>query len=157
MLPSWGSSHPRLTVPMLTTAEKHLEPRIKRRTRKSTTTLKSMSSRNPRLPFGRTATRPTPFTKAAKLPRGPCRQTFRRAQEFIIWSSATSPRRSGERRVGNECRSRWSPYHLKKKRRVLCEQFRFNWPLCYIKSVGGSPEACQSCFFKQKTAYEIHR
>src|SRR2546430_14844710 len=24
--------------------------------------------------------------------------------------------RSGERRVGEECRSRWSPYHLKKKR-----------------------------------------
>src|SRR3712207_9176099 len=26
--------------------------------------------------------------------------------------------RSEERRVGKECRSRWSPYHLKKKRRV---------------------------------------
>src|SRR2546430_16085596 len=25
--------------------------------------------------------------------------------------------RSGERRVGEECRSRWAPYHLKKKRR----------------------------------------
>src|SRR5256885_17194559 len=25
--------------------------------------------------------------------------------------------RSGERRVGEECRSRWSPYHLKKKKR----------------------------------------
>src|SRR5256885_13093571 len=25
------------------------------------------------------------------------------------------PRRSGERRVGKECRSRWSPDHLKKK------------------------------------------
>src|SRR5690349_24847108 len=25
-------------------------------------------------------------------------------------------RRSEERRVGKECRSRWSPYHLKKKR-----------------------------------------
>src|SRR5256885_16192764 len=24
--------------------------------------------------------------------------------------------RSGERRVGKECRSRWSPYHLKKKK-----------------------------------------
>src|SRR5215813_14514714 len=27
-------------------------------------------------------------------------------------------RRSEERRVGKECRSRWSPYHSKKKRRV---------------------------------------
>src|SRR2546430_17729570 len=26
--------------------------------------------------------------------------------------------RSEERRVGKECRSRWSPYHLKKKRKV---------------------------------------
>src|SRR5258708_31130364 len=26
-------------------------------------------------------------------------------------------RRSEERRVGEECRSRWSPYHLKKKKR----------------------------------------
>src|SRR2546430_14997776 len=26
--------------------------------------------------------------------------------------------RSGERRVGEECRSRWSPYHLKKKKRM---------------------------------------
>src|SRR5256885_12338006 len=25
--------------------------------------------------------------------------------------------RSGERRVGEECRSRWSPYHLKKKKK----------------------------------------
>src|SRR5256885_16668566 len=28
--------------------------------------------------------------------------------------------RSEERRVGKECRSRWSPYHLKKKDRVMC-------------------------------------
>src|SRR5256886_17360637 len=27
-----------------------------------------------------------------------------------------SPTRSEERRVGEECRSRWSPYHLKKKK-----------------------------------------
>src|SRR5256885_15608141 len=27
-----------------------------------------------------------------------------------------SPSRSEERRVGKECRSRWSPYHLKKKK-----------------------------------------
>src|SRR5256886_13668901 len=26
--------------------------------------------------------------------------------------------RSGERRVGEECRSRWAPYHLKKKKKI---------------------------------------
>src|SRR6266705_3627223 len=34
------------------------------------------------------------------------------------WTStrtAISPARSEERRVGKECRSRWSPYYLKKK------------------------------------------
>src|SRR6267154_4294397 len=30
-------------------------------------------------------------------------------------SPAPAPRRSEERRVGKECRSRWSPYHEKKK------------------------------------------
>src|SRR6266705_5868086 len=32
-------------------------------------------------------------------------------------------RRSEERRVGKECRSRWSPYHLKKKKKT---EFRTN-------------------------------
>src|SRR3970282_2777433 len=32
------------------------------------------------------------------------------------------PRRSEERRVGKECRSRWSPYHLKKKDRAEMKQ-----------------------------------
>src|SRR5687768_18443409 len=31
-----------------------------------------------------------------------------------VWD-LTSPERSEERRVGKECRSRWSPYHGKKK------------------------------------------
>src|SRR6266852_8859556 len=30
-------------------------------------------------------------------------------------------RRSEERRVGKECRSRWSPYHLKKKKKIKRE------------------------------------
>src|SRR2546430_17255181 len=33
-------------------------------------------------------------------------------------SHATTPR-SEERRVGEECRSRWAPYHLKKKKEEL--------------------------------------
>ena len=28
-----------------------------------------------------------------------------------VWDSAFDPQRSEERRVGKECRSRWSPYH----------------------------------------------
>src|SRR3712207_9274893 len=28
-----------------------------------------------------------------------------------LWSTITAPARSEERRVGKECRSRWSPYH----------------------------------------------
>src|SRR2546427_10842425 len=35
---------------------------------------------------------------------------------FLVWAAVTlggfvSPTRSEERRVGKECRSRWSPYH----------------------------------------------
>ena len=29
----------------------------------------------------------------------------------ILWAAVTVGRRSEERRVGKECRSRWSPYH----------------------------------------------
>src|SRR5256886_9958539 len=32
--------------------------------------------------------------------------------------------RSEERRVGEECRSRWSPYHLKKKKKKIVELAR---------------------------------
>src|SRR5690242_21734508 len=33
----------------------------------------------------------------------------------IAWPSPLPQVRSEERRVGKECRSRWSPYHVKKK------------------------------------------
>src|SRR5690348_18456202 len=39
--------------------------------------------------------------------------TFSFTYAFIPWIIATT--RSEERRVGKECRSRWSPYHEKKK------------------------------------------
>src|SRR2546429_5423399 len=42
----------------------------------------------------------------ALFPRQPARGVRRQTQTG----------RSEERRVGKECRSRWSPYHLKKKR-----------------------------------------
>src|SRR2546430_15465339 len=34
-------------------------------------------------------------------------------------SSSALHSRSEERRVGKECRSRWSPYHLKKKKKYI--------------------------------------
>src|SRR5258708_36471851 len=37
-------------------------------------------------------------------------------------ASESGEKRSEERRVGEECRSRWSPYHLKKKRKKKREQ-----------------------------------
>src|SRR5215204_4328618 len=83
----------------------------------------------------------------------------------LIWyrvtASEISPskaRRSEERRVGKECRSRWSPYHSKKKNRRLSA----------LSSASSSPRWITRCprsramlssglffFFKQKTAYEI--
>src|SRR5262245_63658355 len=40
-------------------------------------------------------------------------------QTFVDFQSQLSPRRSEERRVGKECRSRWSTYHSKKKKNEL--------------------------------------
>src|SRR5437773_11049659 len=34
--------------------------------------------------------------------------------------------RSEERRVGKECRSRWSPYHEKKKNKKQCNKYNSN-------------------------------
>src|SRR6266566_4931026 len=42
--------------------------------------------------------------------------------------SPSRPRRSEERRVGKECRSRWSPYHEKKKREVRRFPVRYKIP-----------------------------
>src|SRR5215203_992724 len=49
-------------------------------------------------------------THASSCP-GPLRQC-RAGQMMMAWSE-----RSEERRVGKECRSRWSPYHYKKKKK----------------------------------------
>src|SRR6266513_1848927 len=46
-----------------------------------------------------------------------------------------SRERSEERRVGKECRSRWSPYHEKKKRRVVNDSTMYG-PLDLIISEG---------------------
>src|SRR5256885_10010683 len=38
-------------------------------------------------------------------------------QHDLVGDQRSGGRRSEERRVGEECRSRWAPYHLKKKKR----------------------------------------
>src|SRR6266581_7941468 len=43
----------------------------------------------------------------------------RRAPSMPHSSKVIAPTRSEERRVGKECRSRWSPYHLKKKKIMI--------------------------------------
>src|SRR5687767_15957603 len=42
----------------------------------------------------------------------------------MIMTSVSSPFRSEERRVGKECRSRWSPYHQKKEQRRSYERHK---------------------------------
>src|SRR3712207_9064218 len=42
-----------------------------------------------------------------------------------IAGSVTGGPRSGERRVGEECRSRWSAYHLKKKQHNNLASYKF--------------------------------
>src|SRR5438132_13202849 len=42
------------------------------------------------------------------------RRRARRVRALRWWACRSTPR-SEERRVGKECRSRWSPYHEKKK------------------------------------------
>src|SRR5690554_3020024 len=44
---------------------------------------------------------------------------FLSAQKLIFDSDSPLDMRSEERRVGKECRSRWSPYHEKKKQRSI--------------------------------------
>src|SRR2546430_4037282 len=52
----------------------------------------------------------TPATSARATPMGRCGSpTGRRTSTSAV--ASTCPPRSEERRVGKECRSRWSPYH----------------------------------------------
>src|SRR5687768_7130078 len=48
------------------------------------------------------------------VPRNGCGRPGRAPERFLPLD-ITSLLRSEERRVGKECRSRWSPYHYKKK------------------------------------------
>src|SRR5256885_16659088 len=45
------------------------------------------------------------------------RHRIGKGNRWTDWRGALPARRSEERRVGEEGRSRWSPYHLKKKKR----------------------------------------
>src|SRR2546425_10037751 len=78
-----------------------------------------------------TARGPTPRLNGSRLcdarlrdrlphagPGGCERERRRGAARAVVAGETRAPRvRSGERRVGEEWRSRWAPYHLKKKKR----------------------------------------
>src|SRR2546430_16201703 len=53
--------------------------------------------------------------------------------------SSDAARRSEERRVGKECRSRWSPYHSKKKYANECPQSLFDSHFAYRQSLYDCP------------------
>src|SRR5256886_12938829 len=67
------------------------------------------------------------FAWRASAPRIAARETLRftlTAKLRIVGGKATPPpvQRSEERRVGKECRSRWSPDHLKKKKESVDQE-----------------------------------
>src|SRR5438876_7739727 len=59
----------------------------------------------------------TPFVKGTIVNRGSPGGTLTVSSDGkqpgtgIVWATHTNNKRSEERRVGKECRSRWSPYH----------------------------------------------
>src|SRR5260364_33675 len=95
----------------------------------------------------------------------------------LLRGSWCQARRSEERRVGKECRSRWSPYHLKKNdllRAFDAQLWTFSAldfiPHCRAEDAHGGDASAQQIllifgteippdfvffFFKQKTAYEM--
>src|SRR3712207_7412478 len=61
-----------------------------------------------------TQTPPVPIVANRRLLLGSWAKLSMRPERFTNPAPLTS--RSEERRVGKECRSRWAPYHLKKKK-----------------------------------------
>src|SRR6476660_10295667 len=71
---------------------------------------------------------------STSAPRSPSSAASRRR----TWSTAgVSRSRSEERRVGKECRSRWSPYHQKKKQRVAGAENETRWAHCAEQRLQG--------------------
>src|SRR6266705_6779752 len=60
-------------------------------------------------------------------PRSRCNGARRERRSWVA-AAASVRRRSEERRVGKECRCRWSAYHLKKKERMLKRRICRNEP-----------------------------
>src|SRR5690348_18506568 len=60
--------------------------------------------------------------RMARKPDTPANTTTQTTVSNTLFEPVTnSEKRSEERRVGKECRSRWSPYHYKKKRKKRTE------------------------------------
>src|SRR2546430_16217663 len=59
-----------------------------------------------------------PVVKIATGPAGGARDALDGGADLLITDDAATLDRSEERRVGEECRSRWSPDHVKKKDRI---------------------------------------
>src|SRR2546430_17722030 len=55
--------------------------------------------------------------RAPQARRGRCRPEVRKPQRRPHPPARRVEHRSEERRVGKECRSRWAPHHLKKKKK----------------------------------------
>ena len=53
----------------------------------------------------------TTYYRGSKVPDLPGTNTFHSTELFRIYEETPGYTRSEERRVGKECRSRWSPYH----------------------------------------------
>ena len=51
------------------------------------------------------------FSFSSRALSGSCKAAYLSATLFLLLSIASALKRSEERRVGKECRSRWSPYH----------------------------------------------
>src|SRR5262249_12596251 len=81
-------------------------------------------------------------------------QCFQSVQ-LLQWNSQV--KRSEERRVGKECRSRGWPDHERKKQRELCGVWRecADVKSAWVRDASRRQLTVRFFFFKQKTAYEI--
>src|SRR3712207_3112926 len=75
------------------------------------TQLKSLASLGDRIDLDEVATVYLPLAGLLRLHVEASRRLWAARSEFLGDSTAKVPYRSEERRVGKECRSRWSPYH----------------------------------------------